>query len=335
MGENSVTICDFLPSAIGNIVVGKIAKYTVEPFVRLVGRQVGYLIHYNRNLQNLRTQVKSLSDARDRVEHWVAEADGRGEKVENDGQEWLKEVAQFMKDTEDDAGSMNTIEKCQATGEPNEVLKDEIQANEESNEVLKDERQGKLKRLHQFCPNPRLRYQLSRKSTRLVEAVDELYKRKEFSSVSYSVCPQEVCVISDEDNEAFDSRISTLNKIMDELRSPSVDIILVYGIGGVGKTTLVGEVLRQVMKDKLFDDAVTVRDVKIPNLEAIQKEIAEKLGLEDSSNQTISGRATSICKRKKDKKTLVILDDVWKEIDLKTLGLPHIPTCKILLTSRT
>ncbi|PRQ58230.1 putative P-loop containing nucleoside triphosphate hydrolase [Rosa chinensis] len=315
--------------AIGNGVVGKIAEYTVEPFGRLVGRQVGYLIHYNKNLQTLMTQVKNLSVARDRVKQQVDEADRRGEKIHKDVQKWLEEVAQIMKDTEEFLKG-----KCQATGEPNEVLKDEGQANEEPNEVLKDERQGKLKRLHQFCPNPRLRYQLSRKSTKLVEAVDELYKRKDFSSVSYSVRPQEVCVISDEDYEAFDSRISTLNKIMDELRSSSADMILVYGIGGVGKTTLVEEVLRQVKKD-LFDDAVMVRDVKIPNLEPIQKEIAEKLGLGVLSDETIAGRANKICERIKDKKTLVILDDVWEAIDLKTLGLPHIPTCKILLTSRT
>ncbi|KAM5555422.1 disease resistance protein [Rosa sericea] len=315
--------------AIGNAVVGKIAEYTVEPFGRLVGRQVGYLIHYNKNLQNLRTQVKNLSVARDRVKQQVDEADRRGEKIHNDVQKWLDEVAQIIKDTKEFLKG-----KCQATGEPNEV-KDESQANEEPSEVMKDEHQAKMKRPHQVCPNPRLRYQLSRKSTKLVEAVDELYKRKDFSIVSYSVRPQEVCVISDEDYEAFDSRISTLNKIMDELRSPSADMILVYGIGGVGKTTLVEEVLRQVTKDKLFDDAVMVRDVKIPNLEAIQKEIAEKLGLEVLSNQTISGRANRICERIKDKKTLVILDDVWQEVDLKTLGLPHIPTCKIVLTSRT
>ncbi|KAM5555424.1 hypothetical protein ABKV19_023370 [Rosa sericea] len=315
--------------AIGNGVVGKITEYTVEPFGRLVVRQVGYLILYNKNLQNLRTQVKNLSDARDRVEHQVAEADRRGEIIENEVQEWLKEVALIIKDTEELLKG-----KCPATGEPNEVLKDEGQANEEPNEVLKDERQGKLKRLHQFCPNPRLRYQLSRKSTKLVEAVDELYKRKDFSSVSYSGRAQEVCLASTEDYEPFDSRISILNKIMGELRSPSADMILVYGVGGVGKTTLVEEVLRQVTKDKLFDDAVMVRDVKVPNLEAIQKEIAEKLGLEVLSNQAISVRANRICERIKNKMTLVILDDVWEKVDLKTLGLPHIPTCKIVLTSR-
>ncbi|XP_061999379.1 disease resistance protein At4g27190-like [Rosa rugosa] len=302
--------------AIGNGVVGKIAEYTVEPFGRLVRRQVGYLIHYNKNLQTLMTQVKILSVARDRVQQQVDGADRRGEKIHNDVQKWLEEVGQIIKDTE-------------------EFLKEKCQANEEPSEVLKDEHQAKMKRPHQLCPNPRLRYQLSKKSTKLVEAVDELYKRKDFSIVSHSVRPQEVCVIPTEDYEPFDSRISTLSKIMDELRSPSADIILVYGIGGVGKTTLVEEVFRQVTKDKLFDDAVMVRDVKNPNLEAIQEEIAEKLSLEALSNQTISVRANKICERIKNKKTLVILDDVWEQINLKTLGLPHIPTCKILLTSRT
>ncbi|KAB2619496.1 disease resistance protein [Pyrus ussuriensis x Pyrus communis] len=159
-------------------------------------------------------------------------------------------------------------------------------------------------------------HKLSRKSKKLEQFADELYQKGGFTNVSYDVHPQEVCTVSTKYYEAFDSRISTLEKIMDELRSPSSDLIVVYGIGGVGKTTLVEEVLRQAIAKKLFTDAVIVRDVKNPDLQRIQKEIAEKLGM------------------KVDGKVLVILDDTWEKVDLETLGLPCLSNCKILLTSR-
>ncbi|TQD96458.1 hypothetical protein C1H46_017953 [Malus baccata] len=122
---------------------------------------------------------------------------------------------------------------------------------------------------------------------------------------------------------------------MDELRIPNTDLILVYGIGGVGKTTLVEEVLRQAVKEKLFADAVMVTSVQNPDLEGIQKEIDRKLGMEVQESETMSVRALHLCDRVKHKKVLVILDNIWESIDLQAVGLPCLPTCRILLTSRT
>ncbi|XP_068340214.1 probable disease resistance protein At4g27220 isoform X6 [Pyrus communis] len=278
-------------------IVGKVAEYAIEPAIR----RVGYLTHCRSSLQNLRTQVDKLTSAREGVEHKVDEAQRQGKRIESAVQNWLKQVDEI-------------------TGEAGELWKDEIQA--------------KINCLHGFCPNLILRYQLSRKSKKLEQVADELYQKGGFTNVSYDVHPQEVCTVSTKYYEAFDSRISTLEKIMDELRSPSTDLIVVYGIGGVGKTTLVEEVLRQAIAKKLFTDAVMVRDVKNPDLQRIQKEIAEKLGMKVGENEIMAGRAPHLCTRIKDGKVLVILDNIWEKIDLETLGIPCLSNCKILLTSR-
>ncbi|XP_068340209.1 probable disease resistance protein At4g27220 isoform X5 [Pyrus communis] len=278
-------------------IVGKVAEYAIEPAIR----RVGYLTHCRSSLQNLRTQVDKLTSAREGVEHKVDEAQRQGKRIESEVQNWLKQV-------------------------------DEI--TEEAGELWKDEIQAKMNCLHGFCPNLILRYQLSRKSKKLEQDAVKLYENRGFTNFSYDVRPQEVCTVSTKYYEAFDSRISTLEKIMDELRSPSTDLIVVYGIGGVGKTTLVEEVLRQAIAKKLFTDAVMVRDVKNPDLQRIQKEIAEKLGMKVGENETMAGRAPHLCSRIKDGKVLVILDDIWEKVDLETLGLPCLSNCKILLTSR-
>ncbi|RXH91585.1 hypothetical protein DVH24_020608 [Malus domestica] len=279
-------------------IVGKVAEYAVEPAIR----QVGYLAHCKRNLENLQTQVNDLSAARERLEREVVGAEEKGEKIQPDVQNWLKRV---------------------------------VEITEKANELWKPDTQAKMSCLRGVCPNPVLRYKLGRRSTKLKQAVFNLYDKRNFASISYNVRPQDITMVSHKQYEAFDSRTSTVKKIMDELRIPNTDLILVHGIGGVGKTTLVEEVLRQAVKEKLFADAVMVKSVQNPNLEGIQKEIARKLGMEVQESETMSVRALHLCDRVKDKKVLVILDNIWESIDLESLGLPCLPNCRILLTSRT
>ncbi|XP_061994519.1 putative disease resistance protein At4g19050 isoform X2 [Rosa rugosa] len=289
-------------TAIGTGIIGKIAEFTVAP----VGRQVGYVFHYNRNLSKLQNQVADLEAARESLEHKIVEEERAGRIVlETFVTNWLTDVNRIIG-----------------------VAKD----------FLKDEHQAKIKCMHGFCPNLMARHHLSRKSTKLVQDVSYLYGKKDFSNIAYDVTPEDVCVFSTKDYQAFDSRTSVAKQIMDELRSSSTAMIGVYGIGGVGKTTLVKEVYRQATNDKtLFDDVVMVLDVNKhnPSIKRIQSEIAEKLGLKFHEIGTPAGRARHLCNRIKDKKTLVILDDVWENIDLETVGLPHLATLRILLTSRS
>nr|XP_028962664.1 disease resistance protein At4g27190-like isoform X2 [Malus domestica] len=281
-----------------SLIVGIVDKYAVEPVIR----QVGYLTHCRSKLDKLRTQVNELSAAREGLALEVVRAEERGEKIRTDVQNWRKDADKIT---------------------------------EVANELWKPDTQAKMSCLRGVCPNPVLRYKLGRRSTKLKQAVVELYAKKDFAIISDNVRPQDVSVVSDKHYEPFDSRTLTVKKIMDELRIPNTDLILVYGIGGVGKTTLVEEVLRQAVKEKLFADAVMVRSVQNPDPEGIQKEIAIKLGMEVKESETMSIRAPRLCDRVKDKKVLVILDNILESIDLQSVGLPCLPTCRILLTSRT
>ncbi|KAK9927285.1 hypothetical protein M0R45_024476 [Rubus argutus] len=213
---------------------------------------------------NLQTEVDKLSVGKATVAEKVTAAYAKGEKIHANVQDWLKKVEEITKEAQ-------------------EFLRDEIQATEEPHDSM----------------NHR-----SKKSLELLQVVTQLHETREFSDISYIIQAKDYCLESGQDYQEFDSRASTVEKIMDELRSPNcADIILVHGIGGVGKTTLAEQVLRQAEKQKLFDDLVMVRDVKKPNLEAIQQVIADKLGLSLSEIQTTAGRADKICDRIKGKKT--------------------------------
>ncbi|XVF42812.1 hypothetical protein PTKIN_Ptkin01aG0395200 [Pterospermum kingtungense] len=101
--------------------------------------------------------------------------------------------------------------------------------------------------------------------------------------------------------------------------------------------TLVKEVARQVKEDKSFDSVVIAAVTQNPDIQKIQDQVAEMLGLK-FEEQSISGRARRLRQRlKQGKKILVVLDDIWARLDLMELGIPfggEHRGCTVLLTSR-
>ncbi|KAJ0013893.1 hypothetical protein Pint_21621 [Pistacia integerrima] len=112
-------------------------------------------------------------------------------------------------------------------------------------------------------------------------------------------------------------------------------MIGVYGMGGLGKTTLVQEVGRKAEKDNLFNDIVFVEVTETLDVKKVQTEIADKLGVEFNNE---SERASKLYERwNSGKKILLILDNIWEDLDLKTIGIPSKMDhggCKLLLTTR-
>ncbi|XVF42808.1 hypothetical protein PTKIN_Ptkin01aG0394800 [Pterospermum kingtungense] len=190
-----------------------------------------------------------------------------------------------------------------------------------------------------LCPNFKSRYQLSKKADEDANIVDELLQQAGgFDKVSYrDVVPQALAVASDRDFPAFDSRKQEFNEIMEALKDPSINVIGVYGMGGVGKTTIVKEVARQVKEDKSFDSVVIAAVTQTPDIPKIQDQIADILFLR-FVEQSLVGRATRLRERlKKEKKVLLVLDDIWARLNMMEVGIPFGDDhkgCKVLLTSR-
>ncbi|XWS58810.1 hypothetical protein CRYUN_Cryun08bG0065600 [Craigia yunnanensis] len=281
--------------------VAQVVNYIVSQ----IKRPISYMFFHKRRVENFEKKVELLTERRERVQNAVDVAERNMEIIEKDVQNWLIRVDRVI--------------------------------GEEAKEVKDLEDKAKNKCCIGLCPNIRSRYQLSKKAEEDAEAADELLQQGQFNRVSCSAAPPDIVAASTKDFEAFDSRKQVFDEIMEALKDASINMLGVYGMGGVGKTTLVKEVARQVKEDKLFDSVVMAAVTQTPDIQKIQNQIADILGLK-FDEQSLTGRAHRLCERlKKEKTVLVVLDDIWVRLDLEEVGIPlgdQQKGCKILLTSR-
>ncbi|XP_040375651.1 probable disease resistance protein At1g61300 [Rosa chinensis] len=153
--------------------------------------------------------------------------------------------------------------------------------------------------------------------------------------------------MSNRDFEAFQATSQAMEKVMMALKDDKAAVIGVYGRGGIGKTTLVKHVGSQAKKDKLYDQVIVVVISQSPDLRNIQGTLADLLGLNlENKSEFEFGyeRAVKRAVRLKEgimrgNRILIILDDLWKRIELSAIGIPscyELQKCnsKVLLTTR-
>ncbi|KAK8271593.1 hypothetical protein V6Z11_D11G270700, partial [Gossypium hirsutum] len=290
-------------------ILESLASKAAEYMVDSTHEQLGYLFNHESKFQNLWSKVQELKDARQRVQQSVDEANRNGEKIFDDVERWLTMVNDKISD--------------QAT-----------------TQLQEDEKKAMESYFAGFLLGIKSRYHLSKKAEKEVEAITQLLNGKDqFDGVSYRPALEGMSIRPVKEYEAFGSRSDAFNGVMAALDDDNINIIGVYGMGGVGKTTLVKEAARQIIakEKKLFDEVILVAITQASNISNIQNEITEKLGLK-IEERSVDVRAARLHDRlKKINKVLIILDDIWEEHDLDALGIPSVDKnkgLKILMTSR-
>ncbi|KAJ4951525.1 hypothetical protein NE237_028357 [Protea cynaroides] len=136
----------------------------------------------------------------------------------------------------------------------------------------------------------------------------------------------------------FECRKSVMEEIMKDLMNEEINMIGVYGTGGVGKTALVKEVDRQAKLCENFDEVVMVslsQDSDDEN--GIQQKIRKALGLEFQALDTIQREDMPSKTIKNKRNILIILDNIWDRLIPSKIGIAHgreHEGCKILFTTR-
>ncbi|KAF8018428.1 hypothetical protein BT93_H3347 [Corymbia citriodora subsp. variegata] len=296
--------------------VSKLGEYLFVP----IGRQFGYMLCYKSYVEDLKNEVKELERARERVQHSVDEARNDAKPIYTDVEDWLGSVTKEA---------------------------------EEAQNLLERDKSAKNACFRGWIPNPVVRHPIGRKVKETTEVIKGLLLEKSrnsnFKKVYYENTPSGIVPLTtsttrsvDKEEDPLESRASIIDDVMKAIADDKIHVIGVYGPGGVGKSKLLEDIKRRVQEERLFDEIAMAYISRNPDIKRIQGEIADTLGLKLINVETVRGRADRLRERLEcnSKKTiLIVLDDLWKKLELKEVGIPcgddnKVRGCKLLLTSR-
>ncbi|XP_058071110.1 probable disease resistance protein At4g27220 [Magnolia sinica] len=135
--------------------------------------------------------------------------------------------------------------------------------------------------------------------------------------------------------------MDTLEQILELLEDKQVGKIGIWGMGGVGKTTIVKNLNNKLecsSSAHAFDVIIWVTVSKDSNMKRVQSQVAKRLNVRMRKGEIAQELAIRLFAELKGKKFLLILDDIWEKIDLDELGIPHgegHKGFKIILTTRS
>ncbi|GMH23937.1 hypothetical protein Nepgr_025780 [Nepenthes gracilis] len=297
--------------AAGNYLVLAIAK---------IKKELSYIRHYKDIMKDLRKKHDELETLKLQIEGEVKAGERKREMIGPLFHDLLREAEEFL-------------------------------ANDEWSDFMDE---NKIKEKDRCCfgllhCNLIYRYLISRRATKKFEITKEKIKKMEdcnSRAVTLPGEPPKLGSMPTVHSKSLASRESTLNKTMEVLKDKEIRVIGIYGMGGVGKTTMIEEVARRAEADGSFK--VLIAEIsQAPDVLKIQQQIAERIPLKLQEHKSATERAREIhdklmklnhkneddrMSKKETRQVVVILDNMWKKLDLDSVGIPH--DCKIVLTTR-
>ncbi|KAG5255233.1 disease resistance protein [Salix suchowensis] len=286
------------------------------------------MYYVNNFVQEFSEQWRSLALARRRVQHAVDVAIRNAEEIDIDVNKWLEDAKKALAVY----GLQDAVDVATKNAEEIEIdvhkwLEDAKNEMEGENRLEKKRSKKKVKK-----------FKLSKALEKKTETLRKLEEEgKKFQKVAHKAPLQDIEFLPSKELTPSESSKEAFEQIIKALKDDNINMIGLYGMGGVGKTTLVKEVGRRAKETQLIDEVLLATVSQNPNVKNIQDRMAESLGLQFDV-KTKEGRADLLWQRlKTEKKLLVILDDVWQDVNLKEIGIPFGDDhrgCKVLLTTR-
>ncbi|KAK8706366.1 hypothetical protein V6N13_049935 [Hibiscus sabdariffa] len=277
----------------------------VDYLVKPIECRIRYLFRFTNLVEELHQQQNNLNREQSRVKEDVKEAklQIQTQVIEDCVNKWLTDAEEAL----EDAGSL-------------------------------DSRIEENKRCCRWCPNWSWRYQLSKEIERKTKDISKLVENSHFERIGHRAELSALEFIPSKDLVPSKSQSTAFNQIIDALKDDKIKIMGVWGMGGVGKTSLVKKVGAEV---EGFDRVIFVTVSATPENEKIQNEIADSIDLKFEKKME-EGKAKELCSRLKDGKFLMVLDDLWDEwddeADLNKIGIPLAENgkgCTLILTTRS
>ncbi|XP_058106552.1 probable disease resistance protein At1g61300 [Magnolia sinica] len=268
-----------------------------------VSRQISYLKRLNHNMEKLTSETQELKCKRDEIQAEFQAAISVGKNPVRQVDNWLIEVSNI----ETQVDSML------------------LQFSRRRSSCLN------------CCSADHLsRFKLGKKVVKRLKDVQNLKGKGVFDTVAVSPPRPRVLEMQTSLPRGQQSTSEqTLEEIWQCLHDEESRIICVFGMGGIGKTTLMKSINNRLIGTHDFDVVIWVTVSKDLNLGLIQAKIGNKLGMIFCENEEKRDRLFT---RLKNVRYMLILDDLWQSFSLDQVGIPKPDEenrCKIAITTRS
>ncbi|KAL9414700.1 hypothetical protein AB3S75_043039 [Citrus x aurantiifolia] len=286
-------------------ILAGIASKLGELLVDATVKQARYLFCFNSIVKELEDKQTNLKEAQEGINERVEQERQRHRAIdiEKDVEKWLADVVKEMADVRTLKANLDEKKSC----------------------------------FNGWCPNWGCRYWMGRKASKETRKLSDLLQdRSKFSIVARpKPLPLDKELPIPRHFMPFGTTKSACYQIIKALKGDNTKMVGLHGLGGVGKTTLAKFVGNQLREEKFFDEVGIATVSQDPNIINVQSELVKSLGwaLKEDDEKKRADRLRLMFSESKGSKILIILDDVWKELDLETVGIPA-NCCKILLTTR-
>ncbi|GKV35609.1 hypothetical protein SLEP1_g43855 [Rubroshorea leprosula] len=268
-----------------------------------VAGQARYIWKLEQNLQALEAEAKRLTEQRDDVNRRVLLAKEQLMEPLNKVEGWLERVEKEIKEVE-------------------QIIED---APAQINNLCLGGYFSKS-----CCSS----YKFGKKVVLKTRDVANLRTEGDFLDVAER-CPAASVVVRP--SEPTVGLESTFDKVWACLTDEGSNMIGFYGMGGVGKTTLLNHINNELGRRRNnFDIVIWATVSKNHTIEKVQDEIGRKIGY--SEQKPCHEKAIDIFARLSTMKFVLLLDDIWERVDLGKVRIP-IPRqghgSKLIFTTRS
>ncbi|KDP33865.1 hypothetical protein JCGZ_07436 [Jatropha curcas] len=268
-----------------------------------IATRISDVVNLNRRVHSLTSALKELKDRRDDLKREVDRAELEGLTCTTRVKGWLERVEEV-----------------------------ETKAN-----LITADLRHRNQCFGCFLANSCLKYKLSKKVSTLKTEIDQLIEKSDFNVVVADVLvPEAVQEIPSRPAVGLNMM---LERVQQFLAEEKVGTIGIYGMGGVGKTTLLKIINNEFLtKSHHYDIVIWAVVSKDFVADKIQQAVGARLGLSWEETESQEQRALKIYRAMRRKKFLLLFDDVWQAIDLQNIGipLPHKGNkCKVIFTTRS
>ncbi|XP_058762499.1 uncharacterized protein LOC131635882 isoform X2 [Vicia villosa] len=232
-----------------------------------------------------------------------------------------------------------------AAGHDNDIEADYQLWKEKAEKLVQEDIQTKQKCFFGLCHDCIWRYKKGKElANNIVEIKQLIEKAEKFVNIEVDRCLPDAERHSSKNYLSFESRESKYKELLDALKDDNNYIVVLQGMGGIGKTTLALKVVKEIKVLAQFTHVINTTVSFTPNIKKIQDDIAGPLGmnLKDCSDSDRSSKLWSRLTTGVDgEKVLLIMDDVWIQdppLDFDLIGIPKQGSqncCRVLITTRS